>query len=135
VPTLPRTCTRCFNVPTVLGRTCWPATRSAVCTSKASPPNSPTRSPAWCSSTPPHPNPGPAQPTNTDPYNVIGRVAALSAASAHLGADACSTQSPTPLFRHAPGTRPAPTPPPPDTLQAPSRSMQWRTRRCSRRRP
>ena len=32
------------------------------------------------------PKPGPAQPTNTDPYNVIGRVAALSAASAHLGA-------------------------------------------------
>jgi pimeloyl-ACP methyl ester carboxylesterase len=32
------------------------------------------------------PKPGPAQPTNTDPYNVIGRVAALAAASAHLGA-------------------------------------------------
>ena len=32
------------------------------------------------------PKPGPAQSTNTDPYNVIGRVAALSAASAHLGA-------------------------------------------------
>jgi pimeloyl-ACP methyl ester carboxylesterase len=32
------------------------------------------------------PKPGPAQPTNTDPYNLIGRVAALSAASAHLGA-------------------------------------------------
>ena len=32
------------------------------------------------------PKPGPAQPTNTGPYNVIGRVAALSAASAHLGA-------------------------------------------------
>src|SRR5829696_8734871 len=32
------------------------------------------------------PKPGPAQPTNTDRYNVIGRVAALSAASAHLGA-------------------------------------------------
>ena len=32
------------------------------------------------------PKPGPAQPTDTDPYNLIGRVAALSAASAHLGA-------------------------------------------------
>jgi hypothetical protein len=32
------------------------------------------------------PKPGPAQPTNTDPYNLISRVAALSAASAHLGA-------------------------------------------------
>jgi pimeloyl-ACP methyl ester carboxylesterase len=32
------------------------------------------------------PKPGPAQRTNTDPYNVIGRVAALAAASAHLGA-------------------------------------------------
>jgi pimeloyl-ACP methyl ester carboxylesterase len=32
------------------------------------------------------PKPGPAQPTNTGPYNLIGRVAALSAASAHLGA-------------------------------------------------
>jgi len=32
------------------------------------------------------PKPGPAQPTNTDPYKLIGRVAALSAASAHLGA-------------------------------------------------
>ena len=32
------------------------------------------------------PKPSPAQPTNTDPYNVIGRVAALTAASAHLGA-------------------------------------------------
>src|SRR5829696_2073059 len=32
------------------------------------------------------PKPGPAQPTDTDRYNVIGRVAALSAASAHLGA-------------------------------------------------
>jgi len=32
------------------------------------------------------PRPGPAQTANTDPYNVIGRVAALSAASAHLGA-------------------------------------------------
>jgi pimeloyl-ACP methyl ester carboxylesterase len=32
------------------------------------------------------PKPGPAQSTNTDLYNVIGRVAALSAASAHLGA-------------------------------------------------
>src|SRR5688500_13135566 len=31
------------------------------------------------------PKPSPAQP-NTDPYNLIGRVAALSAASAHLGA-------------------------------------------------
>src|SRR5829696_522279 len=32
------------------------------------------------------PIPGRAQPTDTDPYNLIGRVAALSAASAHLGA-------------------------------------------------
>jgi pimeloyl-ACP methyl ester carboxylesterase len=32
------------------------------------------------------PRPGPAQPTNTDSYNIISRVAALSAASAHLGA-------------------------------------------------
>ena len=32
------------------------------------------------------PRPGPAEPTNTGPYNLIGRVAALSAASAHLGA-------------------------------------------------
>jgi pimeloyl-ACP methyl ester carboxylesterase len=32
------------------------------------------------------PKPGPAQPSNTDPYNVIGRIAGLSAASAHLGA-------------------------------------------------
>jgi pimeloyl-ACP methyl ester carboxylesterase len=32
------------------------------------------------------PKPGPAQTANTDPYNLIGRVAALSAASAHLGA-------------------------------------------------
>jgi len=32
------------------------------------------------------PRHGPAQPTNTDPYNVVGRVAALSAAAAHLGA-------------------------------------------------
>ena len=32
------------------------------------------------------PQPGPAQPSNTDPFNVVGRVAALSAASAHLGA-------------------------------------------------
>jgi pimeloyl-ACP methyl ester carboxylesterase len=32
------------------------------------------------------PKPGLAQPTNTDPYNLISRVAALSAASAHLGA-------------------------------------------------
>ena len=47
------------------------------------------------------PKPGPAPPPNTDPYDVIGRVAALSAASAHLGADGCSTRSPTPLFRHA----------------------------------
>ena len=31
------------------------------------------------------PKPSPAQPTNIDPYNVIGRVAALTAASAHLG--------------------------------------------------
>ena len=32
------------------------------------------------------PKPDPGRPTSTDPYNVIGRVAALSAASAHLGA-------------------------------------------------
>src|SRR5215216_5658030 len=31
------------------------------------------------------PKPGPAQSTDTDPYNVVGRVAGLSAASAHLG--------------------------------------------------
>ena len=32
------------------------------------------------------PKSGPAQTGNTDPYNLIGRVAALSAASAHVGA-------------------------------------------------
>jgi pimeloyl-ACP methyl ester carboxylesterase len=32
------------------------------------------------------PKPGPAQTTNPDPYDAIGRVAALSGASAHLGA-------------------------------------------------
>jgi pimeloyl-ACP methyl ester carboxylesterase len=32
------------------------------------------------------PHAGPPQPTDTDPFDVIGRVAALSAASAHLGA-------------------------------------------------
>ena len=32
------------------------------------------------------PQPGPAQPSNTDRFNVVGRVAALSAASTHLGA-------------------------------------------------
>ena len=32
------------------------------------------------------PKPSPAQLTNTDPYNLVGRVAALAAASAHLGA-------------------------------------------------
>jgi len=32
------------------------------------------------------PRPGPAEPANTGPYNLVGRVAALSAASAHLGA-------------------------------------------------
>ena len=60
--------------------------------------------------------PSPAQPTNTDPYNVIGRVAALTAATAHLG---------------APRAGEAAT----ETSAAPSRSMEWRTRRCSRRRP
>src|SRR5215217_4294743 len=48
VPTLPRTCTRCSNVPTFLGRTCWPVIPSAACTSSASPHNSRIRSPAWC---------------------------------------------------------------------------------------
>jgi hypothetical protein len=55
--TSPRTCTPCCNAPRSLDRTCWPATQSAASTSKASPPSSPTRSPAWCSWTPPHPNP------------------------------------------------------------------------------
>ena len=32
------------------------------------------------------PEPGPAQPTGTDPFHVVDRVAAVSAASAHLGA-------------------------------------------------
>ncbi len=32
-----------------LDRTCWPGTPSAACTPSASPPNSPIRSPAWCS--------------------------------------------------------------------------------------
>src|SRR5512133_1922326 len=45
------------------------------------------------------------------------------------------SRTPAQLFRHAPGTKPAPTHRPPDNLQAPSRSMGWRTRRCSRRRP
>ena len=135
VTTLPRTCTRCFNVPRFLGRTCWPVIRSAASTSKASPHNSPTRSPAWCSSTPPHPNP--AQPSPPTPIPTTSSVASPPYRPRPLTSepDACSTRSPTPLFRHAPGTRPAPTPPPPDNLQAPSRSMEWRTRRCSRRRP
>ena len=47
--------------------------------------SSPTRSPAWCSSTPPHPNPGPTLPTSTSD-TVFGRVAALVPAIAHLGA-------------------------------------------------
>ena len=79
---------------------------------RASPPNSPTRSPAWCSSTPPHPNP--AQPAHQHrPYNVLGPSPPYRAASAHLGAGRLLAQSPTRLFRHAPGTKRAPTPRPP----------------------
>ena len=123
VTTLPRTCTRCFNAPRSPGRTCWPVTRSAACTSKASPRNSPTRSPAWCSSTPPHPNP--ARPSPPTPIPTTSSVASPPYRPRPLTSepDACSTRSPTPLFRHAPGTRPAPTPRPPATSQAPSRSI------------
>ena len=121
VPTLPRTCTRCSNGPKSLGRTCWPVTRSAACTSKASPRNSRIRSPAWCSSTPPRPNP--AQPSLPTPIPTTSSVASPPYRPRPLTSepDGCSTQSPTQLFRHAPGTRPAPTPRPPATLQASSR--------------
>ena len=81
------------------------------------------------------PKPGPAQPTNTDPYNLIGRVAALSAASAHLGAGrllnpfSYTTLPPRSRDEARANSSTA------STLQASSRSMEWRTRRCSRRRP
>ena len=51
----PPTCTRCWTGPTFPGPTCWPVTPSAASTSSPSPPSTPTRSPAWCCWTPPHP--------------------------------------------------------------------------------
>ena len=82
------------------------------------------------------PKPGPAQPTNTDPYNLIGRVAALSAASAHLGAgrllNPISYTTLPPRARDEARAKSSTARAP---LQAPSRSLEWRTRRCSRRRP
>ena len=81
------------------------------------------------------PKPGPAPPPNTDPYDVIGRVAALSAASAHLGAGRLLNPFSYTTLPPRSGTRPAPPPRPRAPWQAPLRSMQWRTPRCSRRRP
>ena len=81
------------------------------------------------------PKPGPAQPTNTDPYNLIGRVAALSAASAHLGAG--RLLNPFSYTTLPPRSR--------DEARANSSTARHlasfveeyggRTRRCSRRRP
>jgi hypothetical protein len=79
--------------------------------------------------------PGPALPTKTESNHVVDRVSALLPAIAHLGADACSTRSPTALFHHAPGTRHAPTPQPPATSPASSRSFARAPDRRSRRRP
>jgi hypothetical protein len=117
------------------GRMCWPVIRSAASTSKASLRNSQMRSPAWCSWTPPHPNwvrPCQRRPSPTTssigspPY--CGRWLTLAG-------DACSTRSSTAAFRHARGTKHAPTPQPPATSPAGSRSSAKGQGRCSRRPP
>jgi len=84
--------------------------------------------------TPPHPALAP-------PSQAIPSPTASSAAppfcclpSLTWGPDACSTRSHTALFRHAPATRPAPTPQPPGTSLAGSRSFSPRPRRPVRRR-
>ena len=119
----------------VPGRMCWPVIRSAASTSKASLRNSQMRSPAWCSWTPPHPNwvrPCQRRPSPTTssigspPY--CGRWLTLAG-------DACSTRSSTAAFRHARGTKHAPTPQPPATSPAGSRSSAKGQGRCSRRPP
>ena len=82
------------------------------------------------------PKPGPALPTRTESYDVLGRVSAVFSAVAHLGAgrliaQALLRQSPATLPRRGPRQRldrPLPAP-------AGSRSSSRRTRRCSRRRP
>ena len=91
-PRSPPTCTRCSTAHTFPARTCWPVTPSAASTSSPSPRNSRIRSPAWCCSTPLHPNP--ARPTaNTESDSVVRRVSALLPAVAHVGAGR--------LFAHA----------------------------------
>ena len=69
------------------------------------------------------PKPGPAQPTNTDPTTSSAASPPCRPRPLTSEPDACSPSSPTALFRHAPGTRPAPTPRPPRTSPAPSRSI------------
>ena len=81
------------------------------------------------------PKPGPTLPRDPKSNNVFDRVSALLPAVAHLGAGRLLNPFSYAVFRHAPGTKPAPTPRPRATLQASSRNMEWQTRRCSRRRP
>jgi len=73
-------------------------------------------------------------PTNTEPYNFVGRVSALLPAVAHLGAGRLVAQISMAVFRHARGTRRAPIRRPPGTSRASSRSFSTGRRLCSRRR-
>ena len=102
-PTLPRTCTRCSSALRFPGRTCWPVTPPAACTSKASPPTTPTRSPAWCCWTPPPPN-RPRPPTTPESYEVLGRVVRRVLRG---GSPGCRTADRPGLVRHSPAARPS----------------------------
>ena len=134
VPTLPRTCTPCSNGPTFPGRTCWPVTRSAACTSKLRRPipRSGRRHGApRLHRTQTRPSPAHRHRSlqrHRSRRRLIGRVRSLGAGRL-LNPISYTTLPP----RSRDEARA--TPRPPAALQAPSRSMEWRTRRCSRHRP
>ena len=86
VPTLPRTCTRCFERAQVPGPYVLAGHSFGGLYVQSFAAQFPDQVAGMVLLDSTAPKPGPAQPTNTDPYNLIGRVAALSAASAHLGA-------------------------------------------------
>jgi hypothetical protein len=90
---------------------------------QTSPPTMQTKSPAWCSWSPPHPNR--AQPCRPRPSPATFSVVSPHCCPRSLTSesDACWPSPPTAVFRNAIGTGRAPTPRPPATSVASSKSL------------
>ena len=93
VPTLPRTCTRCLIAPTFPGPYVLAGHSFGGLYVLSFAAQFPDQVAGMVLLDSTAPKPGPAQPTNTESYNVLGRVSALLPAVAHLGAGRLVAQS------------------------------------------